>query len=237
MNAYGNEYKYQQIGGKDVDGLMLHELGHEWWGNKVTGIDFSDMWIQEGICVFGDAMYTREYGGEEAYLKRMQRTARATRNVLPIKMGDNLGSDTTYHSDIYGKGAFFMHTLRYVIGDEIFFPALKKLATHPDYTYDSLISTDDVETFFSKEAGQNLKPLFDFYLRTIQKLEVQVKQVNETVYQLELLNYDATLPMDIVTNQGPKRMMINKDGIEITSTTPPVIDPDVYYLKRVIQEW
>ncbi len=237
MNAYGNEYKYQQIGGMDVDGLMLHELGHEWWGNKVTGIDFSDMWIQEGICVFGDAMFTREHGGEEAYLKRMQRTARATRNILPVKMGDNLSSDTTYHSDIYGKGAFFMHTLRYVMGDDLFFPALKKLATHPDYTYDSLISTDDVEAFFSKEAGQNLKPLFDFYLRTIQKLEVQIKPVNETVYQLELLNYDATLPIDIVTDHGRKRMMINKDGIEVKSSTPPVVDPDVYYLKRVIQEW
>ena len=237
MNAYGNEYKYQQVGGKDLDWLMLHELGHEWWGNKVTGVDFSDMWIQEGICVFGDVLYIEDHGGRDAYLKRMQQIARNTQNKWPIKMGDNLGSDTTYHSDIYGKGAFFMHTLRYVLGDEVFFPALKKLATLPEYTYDNFVSTDDVEAFFSKESGQNLKPFFDFYLRTTKRLDIQVKQVNETTYQMELLNYEGTLPIDIETDKGRERLMINRTGIEIKSTTSPIVDPDVYYLKRVIQEW
>ena len=237
MNAYGNQYKYRKIGGKDFDGLMHHELGHEWWGNKVTGIDFSDIWIQEGICVFGDAMYVREYAGEEAYLKRMRQTALATRNKIPVKIGDHLGSDTTYHPDIYGKGAFFMHTLRYVIGDDIFFPALKKLATDPKYTYDNLVSTDDVERFFSREAGQNLKPLFDFYLRTINKLEIKIKRVNEETFQIELLNYPEALPLDIETDQGIQRHMVDKKGIEITSNTVPLIDPKVFYLKRVIQDW
>ena len=84
MNAYGNEYKYQQVGENDLDWLMLHELGHEWWGNKVTGIDFSDMWIQEGICVFGDVLYIEDHGGREAYLQRMQQIARNTQNKWPM---------------------------------------------------------------------------------------------------------------------------------------------------------
>jgi aminopeptidase N len=236
MNAYGNKFKYRKIGGKDFDGLMHHELGHEWWGNKVTGVDFSDMWIQEGICVFGDAMYTREYAGEEAYQKRMAQTARSARNQYPIKMGDNLGSDTTYHSDVYGKAAFFMHTVRYVIGDDIFFPTLKKLATNPDYTYDNLVSTDDVEQLFSSESDQNLKPLFDFCLRTVNKFEIQIKQVNDITYQIYFLNYKGSLPMDVQTHDGTKRLVISDESLEIYSNTLPIIDPKTFYIKKIIIE-
>ena len=74
--AYGNKYKYEKLGGKDFDWLLHHEFGHEWWANKVTNRDWAHMWIQEGICVFGDAMATRELAGEEEYLKRMQETAK-----------------------------------------------------------------------------------------------------------------------------------------------------------------
>ena len=237
MNAYGNQFKYDTIGGLPHDWLMLHELGHEWWGNKVTGIDWSDMWIQEGICVFGDAMFTEEYGGREAYLQRMKRTARATRNQFPLKIGENIGSDEAYHPDIYGKGAFFMHTLRYILGDDSFFPILKKLATDPAYTIDNLVSTDDVEKLFSKESGMDMKPVFDFYLRTTNKLEVKVLPVNNSIYQIELLNYEGILPIDIRTDQGTERLMVSRDGVQVKSSTPPIVDPDVFYLKRVIQEW
>ena len=47
LNAYGNNFRYVKVGGKDFDWLLHHEFGHEWWGNKVTNIDWSDMWIQE----------------------------------------------------------------------------------------------------------------------------------------------------------------------------------------------
>jgi len=236
LNAYGNKFNYTKVGGEDFDWLLHHEFGHEWWGNKVTGIDWSDMWIQEGICVFGDAMYVREYEGEEAYLKRMQQIARNTRNILPVKIGENLDTDTVYHSDIYGKGAFFMHTIRYIIGDEIFFPTLKMLATAPQYTYHNLVSTNDVEALFSKASGQDLKPVFDFFLRTINKLDISIKQTSENEYLIRLVNYVGALPIDIKTETGLERKMIDQEGIKIISNTVPVADPKVYYLKRVILE-
>ena len=236
LNAYGNKFNYTKSGGKDFDWLLHHEFGHEWWANKVTGIDWAHMWIQEGICSFGDALYTRDYDGEEAYLRRMQQTARSTQNRLPIVMGEHLDTDTVYHGDIYGKGAFFMHTLRYVIGDDIFFPTLKKLATDPKYTYNNLVHTNDVEQLFSTASGQNLKPLFDFFLRTTNKLDVQVRDMGNSTYLVKLANYDGELPMDVQTDSGTKRMTIGKESVRITSTTIPVIDPKVFYLKRVILE-
>lgn len=236
LNAYGNNFRYVKVGGKDFDWLLHHEFGHEWWANKVTNIDWSDMWIQEGICSFGDALYVREAEGEEAYIKRMQEVGRNTQNKLPVVMGEHLDYDVIYHPDIYGKGAFFMHTLRYVIGDEIFFPTLKKLANDSQYTFDNRVSTSDVEKLFSHAANQNLKPLFDFYLRTINKLEVQVKQVDDTTYRVQLLNYEGSLPMDIVSTSGKQRLLVDKKGITLTHSAWPTVDPDGYYLKKVTLE-
>jgi aminopeptidase N len=236
LNAYGNKFRYTVSGGKDFDWLLLHELGHEWWGNKVTVKDWSDMWIQEGICSFGDRLYTLDYDGKEAYLQRMKETARATSNKTPLVPGKDIDADAVYQYDIYVKGAFFMHTIRYIIGDEIFFPTLKKLVMDPRFTYNNLIGTDDVAELFSNESGTNLKPVFDFYLRTINKLDINVKQTGNTDYLIQLLNFDFPLPIDVQTSKGIQRMMIDKKGVVVRSDISPTVDPDVYYLKRVILE-
>jgi aminopeptidase N len=195
------------------------------------------MWIQEGICSFGDALFTREMEGEDAYLARMRQTGRNTQNVKPVVQGDAVDSDEAYHGDIYGKGAFFMHSLRYVIGDSIFFPTLKKLATDPAYTYDNTVTTDDVEKLFSKAADEDLKPFFDFYLRTTKKLEFDIKQTADASYTVKFLNYDGTLPVDVSVDGVIERKLINQTGISITSPNgPPVIDPKGYYLKKVLIE-
>jgi aminopeptidase N len=236
MIAYGNKFRYTKVGGEDFDWLLNHEFGHEWWANKVTNKDWAHMWIQEGIGSFGDALYVREMEGEDAYLRRMQQTGRATKNEKPIVQGEVVDADDTYQPDIYGKGAFFMHTLRFVLGDSIFFPTLKKLATDPLYTYDNTITTDDVEKLFSNESHQNLKPLFDFYLRTTQKLEVDVKQVDEKTYLLKLLNFDGSLPVEVLSDGKITRTKIDKTGISITGQSWPQIDPRGFYLKKVILE-
>ena len=234
--AYGNKYKYEKLGGKDFDWLLHHEFGHEWWANKVTNRDWAHMWIQEGICVFGDAMATRELAGEEEYLKRMQETAKNTSNKFPIVRGEQVDSDSAYHGDIYGKGAFFMHTLRYVMGDDKFFPTLKKLATDPQYTYDNTVVTADVEKLFSGAYGKSLDPLFHLFLFTTNSLEVHVKKTNENEYQVKLLNLDMTVPIDVQTDSGIQRIMTDKKGTTVKSKTPITIDPNVFYLKKVIIE-
>jgi aminopeptidase N len=236
LNAYGNKYRYTKVGGEDFDWLLTHEFGHEWWGNKVTNKDWAHMWIQEGICTFGDALYIRDMDGEEAYLKRMATTAMHTSNKLPIVQGDAIDADQTYQGDIYGKGAFFMHSLRFVMGDEIFFPTLKQLATAPEYTYDNTITTDDVEALFSKAYGKSLKPMFDLFLRTTEKLEISVKQTAETKYTIRLQNLDMDIPLDVMTGDGMKRLTVGRTAQEIVSTTLPIVDPKVYYLKKVIIE-
>ncbi|HYM94546.1 MAG TPA: M1 family metallopeptidase [Chitinophagaceae bacterium] len=236
MNAYGNNFKYTKVGGQDFDWLMNHEFGHEWWGNKVTAKDWADYWIHEGIGSFGDALYILDVEGEQAYIDHFKQTAFGIANEKPIVQGKDIDEETAYIGDIYSKGSFFMHTLRYIIGDSIFFPTLKELATAPQYTYDNLVNTDDVEQLFSKASGINLKPLFDFYLRTTQKLEVHVTAMRGDSYKIQLQNIDMALPLDIVTDKGTQRMTVDKKGIIIKSTLLPQVDTDMYYLKKIIIE-
>jgi hypothetical protein len=122
------------------------------------------------------------------------------------------------------------------MGDDIFFPTLKKLATDSQYTYDNTVTTADVEKLFSGAYGKSLHPLFHLFLYTTNKLEVLVKQTGEDKYNVRFLNIDMTLPIDIVTDSGIKRTIIDAKGTTITSNTPIQVDPKVFYLKKVIIE-
>jgi len=236
MNAYGNKFNYSKLAGQDFDWLMHHEFGHEWWANKVTNRDWGHMWIQEGICTYGDALIVRDMEGEEAYNQRMRQTARRAGNKLPIVQGDEVDSDQAYYGDIYGKGAYFMHTLRYVIGDDIFFPTLKKLATDPAYTYDNTVVTKDVEQLFSGAYGKSLEPLFHLFLYTTDKLDVGVKQLTDTTYLVQVRNLNMSIPLELVTSEGSKRQMVDAKGITVTSTSGVRVDPQGFYMKKVTQE-
>lgn len=236
MVAYGNKFRYTKVGGQDYDWLMHHEFGHEWWGNKVTAKDWADYWIHEGICTFGDALYIREFEGEGAYNKIFQQSIFNIQNKLPVVQHPDMDEEAAYIDDIYSKGAFFMHTLRYVIGDSLFFPALKKFVNSRQYTYDNLVNTDDVEHFFTREAGRNLKPFFDLYLRTTNKLEVHITALPNNKYLIQLQNIDIPLPLDVLTDTGSKRLMVDQKGLNIESTRIPVIDPGMFYIKKVIIE-
>jgi aminopeptidase N len=236
MNAYGNKFRYTKVGGYDFDWLLHHEFGHEWWANKVTNADWGHMWIQEGICTYGDALIVRDLEGEEAYRARMRQTARNAGNKLPIVQGDEVDSDQAYYGDIYGKGAFFMHSLRFIMGDELFFPTLKKLATDPAYTYDNTVMTADVEALFSGAYGKSLKPYFHLFLYTTQKLEIGVKQKSDTSYELKLLNLDMEIPLEIETEKGRQTIRVSKDAVTIQASGALRVDPQGFYMKKVIFE-
>ncbi|HLO83111.1 MAG TPA: M1 family metallopeptidase [Chitinophagaceae bacterium] len=236
MNAYGNQYRYTKVGSVDFDWLMHHEFGHEWWANKVSNKDWADMWIQEGICTFGDHLFTEDFGGRQAYLARFRQTAMQTQNKLPIVQGEVVDSRQAYHSDIYGKGALFMHTLRFVLGDDVFFPALKAFATDPRYTYDNMVVTSDVLKHFNAASGKDLTPLFKLYLYSTEKLGITVKQVQGSAYSVKLDNLDMTIPVEVQTSSGKKVLQLSKKAVTVQSESMPIIDPDGYYLKRVIYE-
>jgi len=236
MNAYGNQFRYVKMGDVDFDWLLTHEFGHEWWGNKVSNSDWAHMWIHEGICSFADALFYEEYGGRRAYLDRMKEASTKFSNELPIVQGDVVDSRQTYHLDIYSKGAYFMHTLRYVMGDSVFFPAIRAFATSPDYTYDRLVTTEQLLLHVNSASRRDLRPLFRLFLYSKDKLGIYVRQKELNSYEIRLQNLDMSLPMEVVTSEGRKTIMVSRKPVTVTSGTMPVLDPDAYYLKKITLE-
>jgi aminopeptidase N len=194
------------------------------------------LWIQEGIATYAEALIHYDLGGQAAYDQIINGHKRSIKGKKPMVGGDELSEDETYAgNDIYTKGSFFMHSLRYLIGDEIFFPTLKKLATDPRYTYDNFVTTDDVEKLFSNESKQNLKPFFDFYTRTTDVIEVVIKETGYQKYLIQVKNYFMPLPYEITTSAGTTRTVIGKEGITVESALPPQVDIKGYYYKKTTQ--
>ncbi len=107
----------------------------------------------------------------------------------------------------------------------------------PKYTYNNTVNTDDVEKFFSSASGQNLKPFFDFYLRTVNKLEISVKQTHENKYKIQLTNFKGMkLPMEVLVNGKITTLMLDEKETTFESDSFPQIDPTGFYLKRVVFE-
>ena len=235
MITFDNKFKYKTINGQDYSDNLFHEYAHEWWANKVTNKDWGHMWIQEGIGTYAEALAMYEIGGQPAYdeiIAGHRRNARNRKAIVPA--GDEITEEEVYSGgDIYGKGSFFMHSLRYLIGDEVFFPTLKKLSTDPQTTYDNFVTTMDVEKLFSTAAGKDLKPFFDFFLRTTNVLDITVKEVGFQKYQIKQNNFFMPLPFEITANGQTTRTTIPSEGIMVNAATPPQVDAKGYYLKKL----
>jgi aminopeptidase N len=236
MNAYGNKYKYTKVGGEDFDWLLYHELGHEWWANKVSNSDWAHFWIQEGICVLGDWLYYREKEGIESYHNQARKASFSFQNKYPIVRDSSTDSGTAYHPDIYGKGAFFMRSLSFIIGEEKFFELIKSFIGDKRYTYVNTVNTDMVENHFSTGVKMDLKPYFDFFLKTTNRLTIFVKEVRPKEYDISFKNYAGVLPLEIKDGDTIKKVMVSDKPLRITLEHFPMIDPTGYYFKNVLYE-
>ncbi|MCK5076188.1 MAG: M1 family metallopeptidase [Calditrichia bacterium] len=235
INAYGNKYKYDTLAGKPYDWLMLHEMGHEWWGNKVTAKDWADFWIHEGICTYGEALFQLSKAGEDAYHKYMKKIKGRVQNTKPIVPQKNATSHEVYSSDVYMKGASLMHTLRYVMGDELFFSTLKQFANDSSYTYKNLVTTSDFIELVNRNSGKDLSNLIDLYLHTTILPQILIDSVAQNKYHVSIHNIDFKLPMNVETSDSSYRTKLGPMPKEIYSQFTPEIDKKGWYLKTTIK--
>jgi aminopeptidase N len=233
INAYGNRYKFRNFQGITFDWLMLHEMGHEWWGNKVTVSDWADMWIQEGICVYGEALYVLDKAGEEAYHDYMREVQGKVQNKSPIIPGRNITSSEVYQRDIYQKGASLMHSMRYILGDSVFFPALKRFATDSAYTYKNLVTNDDFISLFNGAPQHDFTEYINMFLLTTDLPQFEIDSIASDTYKIYGSNISFNLPIDLTLDGETERIQIGKDAIEVNCSSWPILDERGWYLKLV----
>ncbi len=231
LNSYGNKYKYDTIGSLEVDWLMLHEMGHEWWGNKVTAKDWADLWIHEGICTYGEALYLREKIGEDAYHAHMDSIRSFVRNRKPIIPKRDASSHEVYSSDIYMKGACLMHSLRFILGDDVFFRMLKEFVTDSAYTYKNLVTTNDFINLVRKYSKVDYSAYLNDFLYTTNLPKIKIDSMAQNEYEISIPNIEYGLPMEVTTSDNVVVRNLSKQPVEIKSTVKPVVDAKKWYIK------
>ena len=228
ITAYGNEFKYNENGD---DWLMFHEFGHEWWANLVTAPDWNDFWIHEGFQSFFDTFYIETIKGKQAYFDAMKARVKSLKNVKAVAPREPRTTTEMYllppdftnsDGDIYGKGAFVLHTLRYYIGDEAFFRSLRQMA-YPDPQMEKVTNgkqiifrtTDDFLRIAERESGKDLKWFFELYLRqpALPKLTAEKKSGQLNLNWQTPNNLPFPMPVEVkIGDQVKKVEMKNGKG-------------------------
>jgi len=170
--TYGNLFKNGYLG-RDWTGvgislrfdfIIIHESGHEWFGNSITAADPADMWIHEGWTTYLESLYVEYRWGKEDAIKYLNGEKAKVKNLQPIlaERGVNAEPD----QDQYFKGALMLNTLRSVVNDDAKWRALLK-GFYQRFKYQNIL-TEDVVAYFNQHTGMNLTPIFDQYLRHAQ---------------------------------------------------------------------
>ncbi|HJM16174.1 MAG TPA: M1 family aminopeptidase, partial [Flavobacteriales bacterium] len=179
--AYGNDYlpgyrgSLGYSGGLEFDYIIIHETGHEWWGNSITTNDIADMWIHEGFCTYSEALYVECMYGYDQMLEYVNNQKRFIRNKSPI-----VGCYHVNHQgsgDMYQKASVMLHTLRTLINDDqLWFSIIREISDNFKY---KTINASDIMTFIMQRTEKDLTVFFSQYLNNAKLPEFQYQLIKE----------------------------------------------------------
>jgi aminopeptidase N len=164
-NHFANGYLERDWTGVGIsprfDFIIIHESGHEWFGNAVTAQDKSDMWIHEGWDTYLETLYVEFHYGKEDALKYTSGLLPHVRNRAPIITERGVNQDPP--QDMYFKAALMIHSLRSWIDDDAKWFALIK-AFYQHFKYQDIM-TEDVIAWWNAQTHMDLTSFFNEYLR------------------------------------------------------------------------
>lgn len=214
--AYGNKYMMGYLGndlsgtgiGLKWDYIIIHESGHEWYGNSITAADIADMWIHEGFTAYSEAVYVECRWGKEKALEYLKGNRRGIGNRSSIIGSYGVNSEGS--GDMYFKGANLLNTIRSIYNDdELWWKTLK------DYTLTyrhQIIDTQTTEDFFDAATPVDLQPVFDQYLRHAALPELQLKKEGDTFFyrwKADVENF--AMPLDVLIKGEEVRLYPTAD--------------------------
>lgn len=170
--AYGNDFKNGYRGndlsktgwGLKWDFIIVHEAGHEWFGNNITTKDLADMWVHEGFTNYSETLFTDFNFGKEAGNAYCQGTRALIQNDIPIK--GPYGVNQEGSGDMYYKGGNLVHTIRQVVNDDEKFRQILRGLNKT--FYHQTVASIQVEKYISDKVGMDLSKVFYQYLNTTQ---------------------------------------------------------------------
>jgi aminopeptidase N len=178
------------------DFIIIHESGHEWFGNAVTAQDRSDMWIHEGWTTYLETLYVEYQYGHADALKYISGLVPKVFNRKPIVTERGVNGDPP--QDQYFKGALMLNTLRSSLDNDTQWFTLIK-AFYQRFKYQNIM-TEDVIAWWNLNTHRNLTPFFNQYLRrtAIPCLELQFDEKAQTVmYKWQADEEGFTMPVKV----------------------------------------
>jgi aminopeptidase N len=242
--ANGFGYKNSEDG---FDWLHHHELAHEWFGNLVTARDWSDFWIHEGAAAYMQSLYAEKLGGLPAYHNYQQKRMNFE-NKQPVAPRREMTGGEAYTSDIYVKGSWTLHTLRYYLGKGTLFEILRKwcypkkeLENISDGTQCRFSDTDEFLKIAEEISGKKLDWFWEVYLRQASLPTLIAKQdtSNSTLslkWEIEN-NIQFEMPVELkIDEKIIKIEMKNGEAVvKLPQNIIPVIDPNKWILMNPVK--
>ena len=239
-NKYGNGYLGRDLSGSGWglkwDYIIIHESGHEWFGNNITTNDIADMWVHEGFTNYSEVLYTEYMYGKQAgqeYCIGMRKRIENMSTIIGIYGVNKEGS-----SDMYAKGANMLNTIRTVINDDEKFRQILRGLNH-DF-YHKTVTSQQVEQYLNDHSGIDFSKVFDQYLRTIQipVLEYYFNEKNRKLYYhwsncvkgftLPLMLHSADISLQLSPSEKWKKIKL-KQAADLNLVTDA--DKSSYYIK------
>jgi len=241
------------------EGIISHELFHQWFGDLVTCNSWSHLTLNEGFAAYGEQLWLEYKYGADASLQKSYTTMNRyvdyakNQNDGPIVNFNFVDKEDMFNTLTYQKGSRVYHLLRSIIGDEAFFLGLKNYLTHYGYANAEM---GDLQKEFETITGLDLRPFFDqwFYNGGHPVIDIRYDYNDSTkllgVYIEQKQNADVGLfkfPLKFKVSQGNqikyftfniekrKEVFYVQKLIEADHSIPSVfVDPDATFLGEMI---
>ena len=148
---------------RDITLLLVHELAHQWWGDRVTMRTWDDIWLNEGFATYSEVLYL-----EKALGRNPAQTLKSYDDGLyGGRLAQAVVADPAdpfkYTGAVYNKGGFFLHMLRRLVGDDAFFSTLR---AYGDAHALGTATRGELREIFEERTGLDLKQFWDQWLET-----------------------------------------------------------------------
>jgi aminopeptidase N len=209
LTSYGASYV---TGTHNYDWILVHELAHQWFGDMITCLDWTHIWLNEGFASYAEALWF-EYLEGPARLKSYMESEDTPQNWDGPILRDPDETNPWYYFDnvVYDKASWVLHMLRHVMGDDDFFAAIYDYATDPRFMY-SYAETEDFIGICETRYGGSLEWFFDSWLTREDRLEYEWNWhsytldgreiLTITVDQVQALPYMMPVDFSISTSSG-----------------------------------
>jgi len=172
-------------------GVIAHELAHQWFGDKITCKDWHHIWLNEGFASYSEGVYYEAIGGQSAYnqfIENEMNYARQAQGTIWVQEITNIG-EIFNGARSYAKGGIVLHMLRGVVGDSTFFDILRAYAADPHLAYD-VATTEDFQAVAENVYDHSLDYFFQewIYGENYPKYNVNWRNtfVNGNKFQIDL---------------------------------------------------